>query len=149
MSQLAIPGYGWLPRVHNSHINTPNDHWNINKRRLEVCIVKPNGQFKLGTFFVSSIILQPKHELTSQAASMSILMRLLQVRPAIIAKDVKKYSFGPSFLCFKNNKDSDALSKRHQQLQRGHTASANYFRSGRCISFRWRWQQKSHAELRH
>jgi len=46
-----------------------------------------NGRFKLGMFFVSSITLQAKHELTSKAASKSGFLRLLQVGPAIIAKD--------------------------------------------------------------
>jgi len=39
----------------------------------------------VGTFFVSSIILQTKHQLTSKAAGKSIFLRLSQVRPAIIA----------------------------------------------------------------
>ena len=41
-----------------------------------------NGRFKPGTFFVSSIILRAKHELTSKAASKSVLLQLLQVGPA-------------------------------------------------------------------
>jgi len=43
------------------------------------------GRFTLGTFFVSSIILWAKHELTSKATSKSIHLQLLQVGP--IAKD--------------------------------------------------------------
>jgi len=39
------------------------------------------GRFELGIFFVSSIVFWAKHELTSKAASKSIL---LQVGPAII-----------------------------------------------------------------
>jgi len=46
-----------------------------------------NGRFKPGTFFVSSIILRAKHELTPTAASKSVLLRLMQVGPAIIATE--------------------------------------------------------------
>jgi len=48
-----------------------------------------NGRFKPGMFFVSTIILLAKHGLTSKAASKSVLLRLLQVGPAIIAKELK------------------------------------------------------------
>jgi len=45
----------------------------------------------------------------------------------------------------KNNKASEAVSKRHQQLQRDHDIGhASYFRLDRHISFRRRWQQRSH-----
>jgi len=41
-------------------------------------------------------------------------------------------------LSTKNNKASDAVSKRHQQLQRDQNiARVSYFRSGRHISFGW------------
>jgi len=46
-----------------------------------------HDRFKPGAFFVSSIILRAKHELTSKAASKGVLLRLLQVGPAIIAKE--------------------------------------------------------------
>jgi len=58
------------------------------------------GQFKPGTFFVSSIILPAKHELTSKATSKSVLLN--------------------RSLNTKTNKASDGVSKRHQQLQRDH-----------------------------
>jgi len=51
-----------------------------------------NGRFKPGTSFASLIILRTKHELTSKAASKSVLLRLFQVGPPIIAKD---RSYGP------------------------------------------------------
>jgi len=54
------------------------------------------GRFKPGTFFVSSIILQARHELKSEAARRSDLLDHL-----------------PNT---KNNKASDVVSKRHQQL---------------------------------
>ena len=54
------------------------------------------GRFKPGTFFVSSIILQAKHELKSEAARRS---------------DLLDHSSNT-----KNNKASDVVSKRHQQL---------------------------------
>ena len=66
------------------------------------------GWFKPGTFFVSLIILPAKHELTSQAASKSVLL--------------------DSSLNTKNNKASTAVSKR-QQLQGDYDiARAGYFR---------------------
>jgi len=64
-------------------VTTPKCNVLRNQRLSE----SANGRFKPGTFFVSSIILRAKHELTSEAASKSILLRLLQVEPAIIAKD--------------------------------------------------------------
>ena len=39
-----------------------------------------NAWFKPGVLFMSSSILQTKHELTSKAASKAILLRLLRVR---------------------------------------------------------------------
>ena len=51
------------------------------------------GWFKSGTFFVSSIILQAKHELTSKVANKSVILRLLQVRPAKIAKECQRTFF--------------------------------------------------------
>jgi len=69
-----------------------------------------------GTFFVSSIILRAKHELTSKAASKSVLLRLLQVGPAIVK--LKHILLDRSLNS--KNKALDAVSKRHQQLQRDH-----------------------------
>jgi len=60
----------------------------------------PYGRFKLATFFLSLMLLRAKHELTSKAASKSVLL--------------------DHSLDIKNNKALDTVSKRHQQLQRGH-----------------------------
>jgi len=74
-----------------------DSHWEISVRKLGemvslidliILFYMYNGRFKPGTFFVSSIILRAKHELTSKVASRSVLLRLLQVRPVIIAKEL-------------------------------------------------------------
>ena len=51
------------------------------------------SRFKRGMFFVSSIIHQAKHELTSKADKKSILLQLSQVKPTIIAEERSFGSF--------------------------------------------------------
>ena len=99
---------------------------------------EPYGHFKPGTFFVSSIILKAKHDLTSKAASrQERSFGIIAGRTCDNRKRTLKNVLLDQSLNTKNNKASDAVSKRHEQLQRDHDiARTSYFRSGRHISFR-------------
>jgi len=103
------------------------------ERNSQPLLLLTNGRFKPGTFFVSSIIFRAKHELTSKAVSKSICdERMLE--NGLLDRSLKTT----------NNKASDAVSKKHQQLQKDHDiARASYFRSGRGHVTK---QQRSHDQ---
>jgi len=74
-------------------------------------------------FFVSSIILRAKHELTSEAATQSVLL--------------------DHSLNIKKNKASDAVSKRQQQLQRDYNIAMRAISGQVAIFLLGGWQQRS------
>ena len=95
-------------------------------------------------FFLSSIFLRAKHELTSKVASESVIFPIIAGLTCNNRKRTLKNILLDRSLNTKNNKASDAVSKKHHQLQRDNNiASASYFWLGRHIAFRWGWQPSS------
>jgi len=88
------------------------------------------GRFKPETFFVSSIILRAKHELTSKAASKSVLLGR------------KESVFLDRSLNTKSNKASDAVSKRLQQLQEITIAPVRAISGQVALFLSGGWQQR-------